>query len=156
MVIVAMFFYLVAALLLFLFAQQASVLAREQQLRIALSSRAQQLQAALDQAQARSQPAAQAQKIRIIDTVKIKLAPVDRITHCSGAGDRVELYFADGGKRLHSGSFNELEAELPPAFLRVHRSHVGVRSGSSTYLHRRIRTDESADHADGSTGNRVY
>jgi DNA-binding LytR/AlgR family response regulator len=120
----AMFFYLVAALLLFLFAQQASVLAHEQQLRIALSSRAQQLQAALDQAQARSQPSAQPQKIRIIDTGKIQLVPVDQITHCSGAGDYVELNFADGGQRLHSGSLNELEGELPPAFIRVHRSHI--------------------------------
>ncbi|QIL19383.1 LytTR family DNA-binding domain-containing protein [Thermomonas sp. HDW16] len=120
----ALFFYFVAALLLFLFAQQASVLAREQQLRIALSSRAQQLQAALDQAQARSQPPAQPQKIRIIDTGKIELVPVDQVTHCNGAGDYVELNFADGGKRLHSGSLNELEAELPPAFIRVHRSHI--------------------------------
>ena len=120
----AMFFYLVAALLLFLFAQQASVFAHEQQLRIALSSRAQQLQAALDQAQVRSHPPAQPQKIRIIDTGKIELVSVDQVTHCSGAGDYVELHFADGGKRLHSGSLNELEAELPPAFLRVHRSHI--------------------------------
>lgn len=119
-----MFFYLVAALLLFLFAQQASVLAREQQLRIALSGRAQQLQAALDQAQARSQTPAQPQKIRIIDTGKIELVPVDQITHCSGAGDYVELNFAGGGKRLHGGSLNDLEAELPPAFIRVHRSHI--------------------------------
>lgn len=119
-----MFFYLVAALLLFLFAQQASALAREQRLRIALSSRTQQLQAALDQAQARSQPPAQPQKIRIVDTGKIELVPVDQITHCSGAGDYVELNFADGGKRLHSGSLNELETELPPAFIRVHRSHI--------------------------------
>ena len=120
----AMFFYLVAALLLFLFAQQAAVLAHEQQLRIALSSRAQQLQAALDQAQARSQPAAQPQKLRIIDTGRIELVAVDQITHCSGAGDYVELNFADGSKRLHSGSLNELEGELPPAFIRVHRSHI--------------------------------
>ncbi|HEY0332410.1 MAG TPA: LytTR family DNA-binding domain-containing protein, partial [Stenotrophomonas sp.] len=120
----AVFFYLVAALLLFLFAQQASVLAREQHLRIALASRAQQLEAALDQAQARSRPPAQAQKIKIIDTGKIELVPVDQITHCSGAGDYVELNFADGAKRLHSGSLNELEAELPPAFVRVHRSHI--------------------------------
>jgi hypothetical protein len=120
----AMFFYLVAGLLLFLFAQQASVLADEQQMRIALSSRAQQLQAALDQAQARSQPPAQPQKLRIIDTGKIALVPVDQVTHCSGAGDYVELNFADGGKRLHGGSLNELEGELPPAFIRVHRSHI--------------------------------
>lgn len=120
----AMFFYLVAALLLFLFAQQASVLAREQELRIALASRAQQLQAALDQAQARNQPSVQAQKIRIIDTGRIELVAVDQITHCSGAGDYVELNFADGSKRLHSGSLNELEGELPPAFIRVHRSHI--------------------------------
>lgn len=120
----AMFFYLVAALLLFLFAQQAAVLAHEQELRIALSSRAQQLQAALDQAQARSQTPAQPQKIRIIDTGRIELVAVDQITHCSGAGDYVELNFADGSKRLHSGSLNELEGELPPAFIRVHRSHI--------------------------------
>jgi len=120
----ALFFYFVGALLLFLFAQQASVLAREQQLRIALSSRAQQLQAALDQAQMRGQPPAQPKKIRIIDTGKIELVSVDQITHCSGAGDYVELNFADGGKRLHSSSMNELEAELPPAFIRVHRSHI--------------------------------
>ena len=120
----ALFFYLVAALLLFLFAQQASVLAHEQQLRIALSSRAQQLQAALDQAQARSQPSPQPQKLRIIDTGRIELVAVDQITHCSGAGDYVELNFADGSKRLHSGSLNELEGELPPAFIRVHRSHI--------------------------------
>ena len=131
----AMFFYLVAALLLFLFAQQAAVLAREQQLRIALSSRAQQLQAALDQAQARSQPAAQPQKLRIIDTGRIALVAVDQITHCSGAGDYVELNFADGSKRLHSGSLNELEGELPPAFIRVHRSHI-VNTGFVESLER--------------------
>lgn len=120
----AMFFYLVAALLLFLFAQQASMLAREQQLRIALSSRTQQLQAALDQAQARSQAPLPPQKIRIIDTGRIELVAVNQITHCSGAGDYVELNFTDGTTRLHSGSLNELEADLPPAFLRVHRSHI--------------------------------
>lgn len=118
------FFYFVAALLLFLFAQQASVLARERELRIALAGRTQQLQAALEQAQERSQQAAQPRKLRIVDTGRIELVPVDRITHCSAAGDYVELNFADGGKRLHSGSLGELEAELPPAFLRVHRSHI--------------------------------
>lgn len=116
------FFYLVAALLLFLFAQQASALATEQTLRIALSSRAKQLQAALDQAQARIQP--QSQKIRIIDTGRIELVSSDQITHCNGAGDYVEMHFADGSKRLHNGSLNEMEAELPPAFVRVHRSHI--------------------------------
>lgn len=120
----AVFFYLVAALLLFLFAQQAAVLAREQRLRVALSSRAQQLQAALDQAQAKTQPQPQPRKIKIIDTGRIELVSTERITHCNGAGDYVELNFDDGSKRLHSGSLNELEAELPSAFLRVHRSHI--------------------------------
>ena len=36
----------------------------------------------------------------------------------------MELHFTDGSARLHGGSLNELEAELPPAFLRVHRSHI--------------------------------
>ena len=120
----AVFFYLVAALLLFLFAQQAAVLAREQQLRVALASHAQQLEAALDQAQTRQPSQAQSHKIKIVDTGRIELVSTDQITHCSGAGDYVELNFADGRKRLHNGSLNEIEAELPSAFLRVHRSHI--------------------------------
>lgn len=120
----AVFFFLVAALLLFLFAQQASVLAREQQLRVALSSRARQLEAALDQAQARTPQPSPPQKIRIIDAGRIELVCADQITHCNGAGDYVELNFSDGSKRLHNGSLNEMEAELPSAFLRVHRSHI--------------------------------
>lgn len=120
----AVFFFLVAGLLLFLFAQQAAALAREQQSRIALASRARQLEAALDQAQARAQPQAHAHTIRIIDTGRIELVSTDKISHCSGAGDYVELHFTDGSARLHGGSLYELEAELPPAFLRVHRSHI--------------------------------
>ncbi len=120
----AAFFFLVAALLLFLFAQQATALAREQHLSVALASRARQLEAALDQARTREQPPSQTQTIKVVDTGRIELVSTDKITHCSGAGDYVELYFADGSKRLHSGSLNEMEAELPSAFLRVHRSHI--------------------------------
>ncbi len=116
------FFYLVAALLLFLFAQQAAVLAREQQWRMSLASHAQQLEAALDQAQVR--PPWSSQTIKIVDTGRIELVSTDQITHCSGAGDYVELHFVDGSMRLHSGSLNDMEANLPPAFLRVHRSHI--------------------------------
>ena len=120
----AVFFFLVAALLLFLFAQQAAALAREQELRIALASRSRQLEAALHQATTRKQPESQSQTIKVIDSGRIELVPTDKITHCSGAGDYVELHFADGSKKLHSGSLTEMEAELPPAFLRVHRSHI--------------------------------
>lgn len=120
----AIFYYLVAALLLFLFAQQAAALAREQQLRVAVASRARQLEAALDQARARQQPQVQPQTIKIVDTGRIELVSTDRITHCSGAGDYVELNFADGSKRLHNGSLAEMETQLPSAFLRVHRSHI--------------------------------
>lgn len=118
----AMFFYLVAALLLFLFAQQAAVLAREQRLGLALASHARQLEAALDQARTPQQQPSQ--KIRLVDTGRIELVSTEQITHCSGAGDYVELNFADGSKRLHNGSLNEMEGELPSAFLRVHRSHI--------------------------------
>jgi len=120
----AVFFFLVAALLLFLFAQQAAAFAREQQLGVALASRARQLEAALDQAHTRQQPQSQSQTIRVVNTGRIELVSTDKITHCSGAGDYVELYFADGSKRLHNGSLNDMEAELPSAFLRVHRSHI--------------------------------
>jgi DNA-binding LytR/AlgR family response regulator len=83
---------------------------------------ARQLEAALDQAQSRQQ--VQPRTLKIVDTGRITLVSADQITHCNGAGDYVELNFADGSRRLHSGSLSELEAELPPAFLRVHRSHI--------------------------------
>ncbi|MEO6228395.1 MAG: LytTR family DNA-binding domain-containing protein [Thermomonas sp.] len=118
------FFFLVAALLLFLFIQQAAALTREQQQHIAMASRARQLEAALDQARTRKQPESQVQTVKVIDTGRIELVSTDEITHCSGAGDYVELYIADGSKRLHTGSLNEMEAELPSGFLRVHRSHI--------------------------------
>lgn len=144
----AAFFYLVAALLLFLFAQQAALLAREQQLRADLTSHARQLEAALDHAQAPQQ--SPSQKIKIVDTGRIELVSTDQITHCNGAGDYVELNFADGSKRLHSGSLNELEAELPSAFLRVHRSHIvnttfveSLKRESSGVGRLRITTGES-------------
>lgn len=126
----AVFFYLVASLLLFLFAQQPAVLADEQRLRIALSSRAQQLQAALDQAQARAEPEVQPKQIRVVDTGRIEFVATDSITHCNGAGDYVELNFAEGSKRLHNGSLNEMEAELPaciPARASVPSRQHGVR-----------------------------
>lgn len=129
----ATFFHLVAALLLFLFAQQATVLAREQALGIALASHARQLEAALDQARTPQQ--LPSPTIRIVDTGRIELVSTEQITHCSGAGDYVELNFADGSKRLHNGSLSEMEAELPSAFLRVHRSHI-VNTGFVKSLRR--------------------
>lgn len=114
------FFYLVAGMLLFLLAQEASTLANEQQLREVLSRRAQHLQNALDQASEKVQP----QQISIMSAGKIELVSTERITHCSGAGDYVELNFEDGRQVLHSGSLNDLESSLPPTFLRVHRSHI--------------------------------
>jgi DNA-binding LytR/AlgR family response regulator len=42
----------------------------------------------------------------------------------SGAGDYVELHLVDGRTMLHSGSLAAFEKELPPLFLRVHRSHI--------------------------------
>ncbi|MBX3724485.1 MAG: LytTR family transcriptional regulator DNA-binding domain-containing protein [Xanthomonadales bacterium] len=49
---------------------------------------------------------------------------VDRIVRIQGAGDYVELHLDDGSRLLHTATLNDLDAELAPAFLRVHRSHL--------------------------------
>ena len=46
------------------------------------------------------------------------------LSHCSGAGDYVELCLQDGKSLLHQSTLNELESELPAEFVRVHRSHI--------------------------------
>lgn len=114
------FYYAVAALLVFLFAQQAVRMAREQNLRLAEQERARRLELSLEQARQRDRPV----QIKIKSAGKIDLVAIDQISHCNGAGDYVELCLKGGAVMLHGGSLNELEASLPPTFLRVHRSHI--------------------------------
>lgn len=101
----ARFFYVVAGLLLFLVLERAG----------ALGSRAPPDEAA---------PPPVAGQIRVKAAGRIELISTDRISHCNGAGDYVELCFRDGGQTLHHVSLNTLGETMPAGFLRVHRSHI--------------------------------
>ena len=114
------FFYSLLILLVFLMAQQANTLFEERTRRLDEQARAQRLQTALDQAREPKAPV----QLKIKHVGKVEMVDTDKITHCNGAGDYVELCFSDGRKILHSGSMNELEALAPSNFLRVHRSHM--------------------------------
>ena len=115
-----LFYYSVAALLLFLFIQQAFALADERRLRRLEAERASRLEFVLEQARAPTQPVT----IKVTRTGRIERLPVDQIVSCKAAGDYVELRLADGREVLHDASMNELEKTLPATFLRVHRSHI--------------------------------
>nr|GGH94154.1 hypothetical protein GCM10011355_07670 [Aquisalinus luteolus] len=125
------FYFAMAGLILFLFVQQARAMARERQLRLREAETARKLELALDQARERSAP----QVLSFKSPGKVERLPAQSLVRCSGAGDYVELFLADGTTQLHSGSLNELEETLPSQFLRVHRSHI-VNIGYVTALQR--------------------
>lgn len=116
----AVFFFEVAALLLVLFAAQAVALERERRERALERARAHELEAALQRAAESEKPAV----IRVNGAGAVAIVRAADITHCKGAGDYVELHLTDGRQILHNGSLAELETELPPVFLRVHRSFI--------------------------------
>lgn len=114
-------FYLwVAALMVALMVRQAGAYGRERRLRAEQHLRADRLQRALDQAQADPQP----RMLTVPGTGTLRQVSVDRIVRIQGAGDYVELHLDDGSRLLHTATLNDLDTELAPAFLRVHRSHL--------------------------------
>ncbi len=116
----AVFFFEVAALMLVLFAAQAAMLDRERLLRIVEQTRAHELDAAL----ARVREAAEPAIIRVNAAGSLNVVQAAAITHFQGAGDYVELHLTDGRRILHNGALAQLENDLPPNFLRVHRSFI--------------------------------
>jgi DNA-binding LytR/AlgR family response regulator len=114
------FYFEVAALLLVLFAAQAVTLERERRESALERARAHELEAALQ----RASGSAQTGVIRVNSAGSVNVVQAGDITHCKGAGDYVELHLTDGRQILHNGALAQLEAELPPTFLRVHRSFI--------------------------------
>lgn len=114
------FFYLVAALVLFLFVQQATAASRARRIAAVAEERSRQLELVLEQLRQRNAP----KQLTIVSVGKIDRISVDRIECCNGADDYTELVLTDGSKILHNGSLAELERDLPATFLRVHRSHI--------------------------------
>lgn len=113
-------FYSVAALFLFLIGQQALLLAKERALRLDASDRARRLEIALEQARQKDAP----ERLKIQSAGKTDIVAARDIVYCKGAGDYVEVFLADGTRRLHLAKLHELEKELPQTFLRVHRSYI--------------------------------
>jgi DNA-binding LytR/AlgR family response regulator len=62
--------------------------------------------------------------LTVLSVGKVQRIAASTIAHVQGAGDYTELHLIAGGSLLHSAGLNELEAELPSYFLRVHRSHL--------------------------------
>jgi DNA-binding LytR/AlgR family response regulator len=116
----AVFFFEVATLLLVLFAARAVAQERERRESALERARSHELEAALDRVCGRETP----RVIRLNAAGAVNVVHASDITHCKGAGDYVELHLADGRLILHNGALTQFEAELPPAFLRVHRSFI--------------------------------
>lgn len=114
------FYYVVLALLLFLFAQQAAAFALEQTLHLIEAERSERLQMALDKKRAETEG------ISINVTTAGHLRPINTqdIVHIDGAGDYSNIVLKTGKTYLHTQTLIDLEAELPRQFLRVHRSHI--------------------------------
>jgi DNA-binding LytR/AlgR family response regulator len=114
------FFYLVAALVLFLFVQQATAVSRARRIAAVAEERSRQLELVLEQLRQKNAP----KQLAIVSVGKIDRISVDRIECCNGADDYTELVLTDGTRILHNGTLADLERELPATFLRVHRSHI--------------------------------
>jgi DNA-binding LytR/AlgR family response regulator len=114
------FYYLVAGALILLLARDALALVRERRIRRAEESRARQLEIALEQVRQQAEPA----QLNLVSAGKMERVSTEQIAQLKGAGDYVEVCFADGRTALYNGALNALEDELPPTFLRVHRSHI--------------------------------
>jgi len=54
----------------------------------------------------------------------VERVPLADIVAVAGADDYVELRLMNGRRLLHAARLDRLEAELPPAFLRIHRSVI--------------------------------
>lgn len=114
------FYYVILALLLFLFAQQAIAFAREQDLHFIEAARSKQLQITLDKKRAETEGFT----ISVKNAGRIRPINTQEIVHIDGAGDYSDIVLVSGKTYLHSQTLAELEKELPPQFLRVHRSHI--------------------------------
>jgi DNA-binding LytR/AlgR family response regulator len=115
-----LFYYIITAVLGFLFIQQALKLNREQEQRRVEQLQIEKLKFKLEQNQRKHQLT----KIKINSAGKIELVASDEIAYCKASGDYVEIYLQDKKQILFSGNLKELENQLPSSFLRVHRSYL--------------------------------
>lgn len=115
-----LFYYIITAVLGFLFVQQALKLAKEQDKLKVEEQQVAKLQFKLEQNEQKVKP----NKIKITSAGKIELISTADISYCKAAGDYVEVYLKDKKELLYSGNLKDLEKQLPTTFLRVHRSYI--------------------------------
>ncbi len=114
------YYYFVAALLIFLFAQQIKQLEAERAQQVEDQARADRLQQMLDEANERVNP----RRIKVSHEGKVELVSAGDIAYCKGARDYVELKCNNGKTILCSHTLADLENELSGSFLKVHRSYL--------------------------------
>jgi len=66
----------------------------------------------------------QPDRLTVVSSRGVELVPIVDIIAVVGADDYVELRLTGGRRLLHAARLDRLEAELPTAFLRVHRSVI--------------------------------
>ena len=113
-------YWLAGVFLIVLFVQQALTLLREQRIRQTETQRAEALDAALALARQAADPAV----LTLESGGRTDYVRTQDITRIQAAGDYVELHYEDGRCVLYTITLARLEAQLPPTFLRVHRSHI--------------------------------
>lgn len=119
------FYYLITAVLCFLFARQALEFSHEQVKRQAEEQEVAKLQFRLEQIRLEQNTEQQTpDKIDISGSGKIERISINLIAYCKAAGDYVEIYLADDQQRLYSGHLKDLEGQFPSTFMRVHRSYI--------------------------------
>lgn len=115
-----LFFNLVAAFLLFLFAEQALAMAKEAERRRIEEMRANRLELALEQAQQKEE----ASTINVKSAGRMEHITTDKLCYCRGADGYSEIKLIDDREVLHAATLAEMEETLPSTFLRVHRSYL--------------------------------
>lgn len=113
-------FWLAGLLLIVRFIEQALTLLREQRIRQSETRRAEALDTALALARQASNPAS----LQLESGGRTDYVRTDEISRIQAAGDYVELHYEDGRCVLYTITLARLESQLPPTFLRVHRSHI--------------------------------
>ncbi|WP_440957347.1 LytTR family DNA-binding domain-containing protein [Oceanicaulis sp. LC35] len=113
-------YWLAGLFLIALFVQQALTLLREQRIRASETRRAEALDTALALARQASDPAT----LQLENGGRTDFVRTQEITRIQAAGDYAELHYEDGRCVLYTITLARLEEQLPPTFLRVHRSHI--------------------------------
>jgi hypothetical protein len=114
------YYYIITAMMCYLFIRQANELAWEKAKRKLEEKQVDRLLFRLEQKKQQLSPP----KLKISSAGKIELLSTDDISFCKASGDYVEIYLEDKTCHLYSGSLKLLETLLPTTFLKVHRSYI--------------------------------